>query len=130
MSTKTFAEINLNNLVHNINAIKEKVAPSKIPNCGLSSSRVKVTARHSGRSVNKLLPLCYCNGLATGNWQLATGEVSPAARFFYIGIDRISRLLYAKRFSEILLAEIENFFHATISTTPDPAKCYSFHISS
>ena len=30
MSTKTFAEINLNNLVYNINAIKEKVAPSEI----------------------------------------------------------------------------------------------------
>ncbi len=30
MSTKTFAEINLNNLVHNVNAIKEKVAPSEI----------------------------------------------------------------------------------------------------
>jgi alanine racemase len=30
MSAKTFAEINLNNLVHNINAIKEKVAPSEI----------------------------------------------------------------------------------------------------
>lgn len=30
MSAKTFAEINLNHLVHNINAIKEKVAPSEI----------------------------------------------------------------------------------------------------
>jgi alanine racemase len=30
MSTKTFAEINLNNLVHNINAIQEKVGPSQI----------------------------------------------------------------------------------------------------
>ena len=30
MSPKTFAEINLNNLGHNINAIKEKVAPSEI----------------------------------------------------------------------------------------------------
>jgi alanine racemase len=30
MNTRTFAEINLNNLVHNINAIKEKVAPSEI----------------------------------------------------------------------------------------------------
>ena len=30
MSIKTFAEINLNNLVHNIKAIKEKVAPSEI----------------------------------------------------------------------------------------------------
>lgn len=30
MSLKTFAEINLNNLIHNINAIKEKVAPSEI----------------------------------------------------------------------------------------------------
>ena len=30
MNTKTFAEINLNHLVHNINAIKKKIAPSEI----------------------------------------------------------------------------------------------------